>query len=747
MTIKSTNRKTRTKPPRGSPKKTSASRISKSRSSPKKPKATSRRSPPIKPASPPRLDIERFRAEQRAAKGEAHAAARDVVIPPCADWRRRLELERDTPAWLRWYFPDLFWHEFTEDELAMSQAIETAAHWGTDQAIAGPRGSGKTTVAVATLVKCLAAGVLFFPVLFGANASKAEDELLGNFKAAFEQCDRFADDYPEICVPIRALEGIAQRSKGQTVSGTARAGHPDGEGQPYTRHRTRIVWSGRRATLPDVPGSSCAGAMIGCYGLDAAVRGVNVRGRRPDLALIDDADTTETADNAEQAEKLERKIDRNIAGLAGQGKRLARVMLCTIPSRRAVAFRFTDPQQKPSWNGKRYKLVSRLPDRQDLWDEYQALRVADQLAGDPHGRRAHAYYLAHRGEMDAGAEISNPYRFVAEKLPDGSQVEVSTLQFFYNEVARLGMEAVQTEYQNDPPEEAGPRESGLTAFRIQRQVSGFLRKRIPPGCTLLTQGIDCGKFLLHWVVRAWRLDDQDCLATGYTIDYGYHDVWGTTAGSDEGLDDALVRALMARKAAAQEAGYAREDGQVLDVGLTLVDAGWRTEAVYEACRQLGRDWRPAMGFGRSNGCVQTNFSCPVKSSPDKKVGDRWFLSRRPKGTWLVCMDADHWKSWEHDRWLSDPAKPGALTLWGTAGEGDRLSDDQRGHKAYANHLVNEREVEEVVKGVLKRAWKAKSDKSHFLDASYMSDVAASMQGVRLVRNAKPRLVAAGDWFK
>ena len=56
-------------------------------------------------------------------------------------------------------------------------------------------------------------------------------------------------------------------------------------------------------------------------------------------------------------------------------------------------------------------------------------------------------------------------------------------------------------------------------------------------------------------------------------------------------------------------------------------------------------------------------------------------------------------------------------------------------------------MEEVVKGVLKRAWKAKSDKSHFLDASYMSDVAASMQGVRLVRNAKPRLVAAGDWFK
>jgi hypothetical protein len=306
-------------------------------------------------------------------------------------------------------------------------------------------------------------------------------------------------------------------------------------------------------------------------------------------------------------------------------------MLCTIPSRTAVAFRFTDPQQKSSWSGRRYKLLTRLPDRQDLWDEYMALVASDQLAGDRFGRRAHAYYLANRETMDAGAVVSNPYRFVADALPDGTQAEVSTLQFFYNEVARLGSEAVLSEYQNEPPEESGPQELGLTASRIQRQVSGFARKLIPPGCTLLTQGIDCGKFLLHWVVRAWKVDERDCLVTGYTIDYGYQDVWGTTAGSDEGLDDALIRALLARRSATEDAAYAREDGQILDVRLSLVDAGWRTEAIYEACRQLGLDWRPAMGFGRSNGCVQTSFACPIKSSPDKKVGDRWFLSRRPKG--------------------------------------------------------------------------------------------------------------------
>jgi hypothetical protein len=154
-----------------------------------------------------------------------------------------------------------------------------------------------------------------------------------------------------------------------------------------------------------------------------------------------------------------------------------------------------------------------------------------------------------------------------------------------------------------------------------------------------------------------------------------------------------------------------------------------------------------MGFGKSNGCVQASFACPIKSSPDKKVGDRWFLSRRPKGTWLVCMDADFWKSWEHDRWMSDPQKAGALVLFGTPSDNDRLSDDQKKHLAYAKHLTSETEVEEVIRGSLKRHWKAKSDNNHWLDASYMCDVAASMKGVRLVRNPQPKVIQASDWFK
>ncbi|MGB7734809.1 MAG: terminase gpA endonuclease subunit, partial [Thermoguttaceae bacterium] len=210
----------------------------------------------------------------------------------------------------------------------------------------------------------------------------------------------------------------------------------------------------------------------------------------------------------------------------------------------------------------------------------------------------------------------------------------------------------------------------------------------------------------------------------------------------------IKQAILARKDMMEREPYIDTGGVVRKVDLTLVDAGWRTEAIYEACREIGLDWKPAMGFGKSNGCAKTSFTGAVHNTADKKKGDRWFLSRRPGGTWLVCMDTDFWKSWEHDRWMSDPNKAGTVLLWGEPSDrAGRLSQDQKSHFSYSKHLTAEIEVEEVVKGMLKRGWKSKSDSNHYFDASYMSDVAASMLGVRLVRTGSvaPTLTL-NDWM-
>jgi phage terminase large subunit GpA-like protein len=328
--------------------------------------------------------------------------------------------------------------------------------------------------------------------------------------------------------------------------------------------------------------------------------------------------------------------------------------------------------------------------------------------------------------MDAGAEVANANRFNPETLPDGSQIEVSALQRYYNEVARIGSEAVAAEYDNDPPEEAGPIESGITPHRIQKQLSGHPRKVVPPECTVLTQGIDVRKVALHWVVRAWRPD-----GTGFTIDYGIHEVHGTRYGSDDGLDVAVKRAILARLEATHETEYLTASGQRMPVDLTLIDAGWRTTAVYSACAEAGLGVMPIMGFGKSAGCTQASFADVQRRSQDRRPGDGWFLSRKGK-LWLVCADADRWKAWEHDRWMTAPGKPGCMTLFGVASERpDRLSADEKSHHSYARHICNEVEIEEPYQDTVRRRWKAKSENTHWLDASYYSDVAANMKGIRL----------------
>ena len=47
-------------------------------------------------------------------------------------------------------------------------------------------------------------------------------------------------------------------------------------------------------------------------------------------------------------------------------------------------------------------------------------------------------------------------------------------------------------------------------------------------------------------------------------------------------------------------------------------------------------------------------------------------------------------------------------------------------------------MEEIHKGSLRRVWKAKSENTHWLDASYYANVAANMRGIRLSSSAPPK---------
>src|SRR3990167_6159755 len=118
----------------------------------------------------------------------------------------------------------------------MIQAICNAVLYGGDQAAAASRGEGKTSIFERLVIKYTAQGIISFSVLFAATGSMAEASL-ESIKSDLTETDRLCDDYPEICVPIRALENTPNRAHYQLVTGLR---HDNGEA--YERHPSKFNW-------------------------------------------------------------------------------------------------------------------------------------------------------------------------------------------------------------------------------------------------------------------------------------------------------------------------------------------------------------------------------------------------------------------------------------------------------------------------------------------------------------------------
>lgn len=663
------------------------------------------------------LVSERSRDAER--KRQQRNQAKLVAIPKCADIRRRRRLEKDDVKWLMYYFApasgseSAFTYEFTIQQREMIAAIREAIINGGDQAIAASRGEGKTILFERMLLKYTLTGIVKFSVLFAATGTAAQDSL-ESIKVEIESNDRLAADYPEVCIPVRALENTPNRAHYQLVSG-----HRHDDGKPYAEVSSKFSWCGQEIYMPCVPGSPASGGIIATRGLDSAVRGVKKKGRRVDVAGIDDPDTEETARSPEQAEKLEARIDRAIAGLGGQQRSVARIMLTTLQNRTCVSYRFTDPTQKPSWKGKRFRFLVTPPTRVDLWQEYVDIKHADWQEGTDH---ATEFYIANRDAMHEGAEVANPNRY--------TQGELSALQHYYNRVAKLGQEAVDTEYNNDPPEIASFVDSGITEDRIKRKLSGYPKHVVPPDCKVLTQGVDVGLNRLYWVVKAWRPD-----ASFYVVDYEVVELHG----QDIGVEFAIERGIQELFAKHRENPFCTVDGEIVDIGMTLIDSGWESKAVYAACGKAGLGVMPSKGHGGSNGCASVSFNEQLKRTIDRKPGFGCFQSRQPGNVWLVHCDADFWKAFDHARWMTPDGHPGSAYLFGSVTDEEKKYTRRepkavKVHQSYAKHLTAEVETEDFVRGKTVRRWVPKRSTNHYFDASYLADAAAGMLGIRLMKS-------------
>ncbi len=255
----------------------------------------------------------------------------------------------------------------------------------------------------------------------------------------------------------------------------------------------------------------------------------------------------------------------------------------------------------------------------------------------------------------------------------------------------------------------------LEHTEIAKRVLNLARGQVPQDTRWLTAAVDIGKYLLHWIAVAWQPN-----ATGHVVDYGRIEV----ASDDLGIEQAVMVALKQFRDQVL-AGWPMEGSQPKVPDQVWIDCGYMTPVVYAFCRQEGSRYKPVVGRGAAQQRQQW-YNRPTQTGSIVRHIDEGFHINwlPPERLYLVEADADHWKTWVHQRLTTPVDQPGAMTLYSARPEE---------HLALAKHLTAEQKVEEFVAGrgsVIK--WERVRRQNHWFDALYNACAAGRLCGARLV---------------
>lgn len=603
---------------------------------------------------------------------------------------------------------------WSDDHLYTLERIQQATNTGGRFACAMPRGNGKTAICEVACIWAPITGRRRFIMLFAASQTTAS-ERLETIKAHLAENELLLEDFPEVVYPIRCLEGISQRAKGQLYRGRS----------------TRIEWKQRKIVLPTVAGSPASGAVIRSAGLDSEFRGANHRAPdgkliRPDLAIVDDPQTDESAKSPEQCEDRERRIKGGILGLAGPKKRIAVVMPCTVIFPGDLADRLLDRKKNPEWNGHRSRLLEQFPANMDLWEKYWEIR-SQSLQADGDGSEATQFYRDNREAMDAGAKPAWP-----ERYNDG---EISAVQYAMN-LYLSDRYSFASEYQNEPILDENQAEP-ITREGVIAKQTAHDAGAVPHGCRFLTAHIDVQKKALFWTSIAWEDNFR-----GHVVAYA---TWPKQTSTYYTLRD--LRHTMARafpKLSFEAMLYAAlekitgdlvgrewhiDGGGAQRLDRVGIDANWgeSTETVYRFCRNSRHAAHLRPMHGRPVGASSRPLVYPGrKRKAGEIVGEQWIIPP-PAPIRHISFDANHWKTKAAGMIAAPIGERGALDLY----RGD--------HRLLADHFTSEYPVRTEGRGRKVDEWKLHPGRdNHFWDNLVGNAVLASTLGITSGRTAAPR---------
>jgi len=285
---------------------------------------------------------ETLKERARARNAALSVAGRDIgQLPNVENPDRKEAAGKDFRFFCESYFPQTFYLPWSPDHLKVIAKIERAVLHGGLFAMAMPRAAGKSTLVETGCLWAVLYGHREFVCLIGSDEGHAMD-MLDSIKMELDGNELLLADFPEVAFPIQALDGIANRCKGQLYQG----------------ERTHISWTAREVVLPTIAGSPASGAIIKSAGITGRIRGMKFKRAdgmtvRPALVVLDDPQTDESARSLSQCATRESILAGAVLGMAGPGKKISGIMPCTVIRPGDMADNILDRDKHPEWNGER----------------------------------------------------------------------------------------------------------------------------------------------------------------------------------------------------------------------------------------------------------------------------------------------------------------------------------------------------------------------------------------------------------
>lgn len=637
--------------------------------------------------------------------------ARDIGAPPeIVNQERRDACEYDLCLFLKTYFPEAFALNFSADHNLLISNVQHVITDGGQLITVMPRGSGKTTILQRSVLWATLYAHRRFTMLIGPDSTSAT-RMCDAIKTLLETNSLLNEDFPEICHPVRSLDGISNRANYQTCGGV----------------RTGIQWGKEHIQFPETQWTKERGNAwhsIKCSGLEGSgIRGsvVTTSGGeqiRPDCVLIDDPQTRKTARSQAMTQTRLDLLNADILEMAGPTQIMAALVAATVIYQNDLAERLLDNELSPQWKPHKVSMLASWPKRMNLWEKYSDIR-RQELLGEVDNGTAGKYYLKNRKRMDEGAEV-----YWEDRVKPGfhSAIENAMSDFFTDP------KTFMAEKMNSPSEEHDSELEPLKAPRISKRQTRFKKNELPNDVELVTAFIDVQQRMLYWMICGWSNS-----MGGYVLNYGTNPDVGrdyfTYKQSNKSLakkydeKDISVALRLGVADLIKELNsirFKRPDGAEIKIARVLVDARFRPADVEAGIiASAATNATPSFGVGIRAKDV------PLKLRKNWKGthGHHWIVQKPQDRTLLsVFIDTNYWKSQTYNALAVNAGHPHAVYLYKAP-----ISK----HSCLADHLTAERAVRVEARGRSIDEWELEKQgrDNHWLDCLVGSMVAASVSGL------------------